>query len=114
MAGPGDRGDRGDPGADDIRRAVKDVDFPAGKDELIRAAKVSGASQEAVKALRGIPPEDYGNREDVVRSVRLKPDTDLGHSAAQHAEQARKGGKQGLAKQLRDAPKPPVEEELDR
>ncbi|WP_093840087.1 DUF2795 domain-containing protein [Streptomyces aidingensis] len=113
MAGP-EPGGRKDSGADDIRKAVKDVDFPAGKDELIRAAQVSGASQETVKALRGIPPEDYGNREEVVRSVRLKPDTDLGHSAGQRAAQARKGGKQGLAQQLRDAPKPPVEEELDR
>ncbi|GAA3656857.1 DUF2795 domain-containing protein [Streptomyces sp. S1A] len=98
----------------EILGALKDVDFPADKDELLRAAKVGGASGEALKALRGIPPDRYDNRDQVARSVRVDPDSDLGHSAAQRAEQARKGGKPGLSQHLRDAPKPPVEDELDR
>ncbi|ARQ69561.1 DUF2795 domain-containing protein [Streptomyces marincola] len=100
--------------ANEILHAVKDVDFPAGKDELVLAAKRAGASEPAVKALRGIPPESYANRGEVVSSVRLPGDAGLGLSAAQRAEQARKGGRPGQAERLRDAPKPPVAEELDR
>jgi Protein of unknown function (DUF2795) len=47
---------------DQPRRALRDVDFPAGKDELIRAAQASGAPGEAIRALRAIPPEEYANR----------------------------------------------------
>jgi hypothetical protein len=98
----------------EVLRAVKDATFPAGKDELLRAARRSGASDEVVAALRGVPPEQYANKEDVARSVRVDPDSDLGHSPAQRAEQARQGGKPGQAQQLRDVGKPPVEDELDR
>ncbi|WP_059009745.1 DUF2795 domain-containing protein [Streptomyces specialis] len=98
----------------EILRAVKNVDFPAGKEELIREAKRAGASEPAVKALRGIPPEQYDSRAEVARSVRVPADSDLGHSPAQRAEQAREGGRHGQAQQLRDVPKPPIQEELDR
>jgi hypothetical protein len=97
-----------------ILGSLKDVDFPADKDELLRAARVGGASDEALKALRGIPPDRYDNRDQVARSVRVDPDSDLGHSAAQRADQARKGGRPGLSQHLREVPKPPVEDELDR
>ncbi|KNE79336.1 MULTISPECIES: DUF2795 domain-containing protein [Streptomyces] len=96
-----------------VLHAIKDVDFPAGKDELIRAAKVGGASEAAVAALRGIPAERYENREQVAHSVRVDPDSDLGHSRGQQGEQARKGAKRHLSQHLRDADKPPVEEELE-
>ncbi|MFF0789307.1 DUF2795 domain-containing protein [Streptomyces spiralis] len=100
--------------AQDVVKAIKDVDFPAGKDDLVQAASRSGAPQEVVKALRGIPPEQYANREEVARSVRTAPDSDLGTSPAQRAEQAREGGRPGQSQHLREVPKPPVEEELDR
>ncbi|MFI5976112.1 DUF2795 domain-containing protein [Streptomyces sp. NPDC051452] len=41
----------------DVLEALQDVDFPASKDEL-------------VKALRAIPLDEYGNRDEVARSVR--------------------------------------------
>jgi Protein of unknown function (DUF2795) len=97
----------------EVLAAVKDVDFPADKDELVQAAKVAGASGDVVGALRALPPERYGNREEVARSVRVDPASDLGLSEAQRAEQARLGGKRGLSKHLRDVGKPPVEDELD-
>jgi hypothetical protein len=100
--------------ARDVVNAIKDVDFPAGKDDLVQAARRSGASEEVVKALRGIPPESYANREEVARSVRVDPDSDLDLSAAQRAEQAREGGRPGQSQHLRDVPKPPVQEELER
>ncbi|GAA2592813.1 DUF2795 domain-containing protein [Streptomyces axinellae] len=96
----------------EVLAALDDVDFPAGKDELLRAA--SNAPQEVYAALRGIPPEEYANREEVARSVRVDPDSDLDLSPAQRAEQARQGGRPGQSERLREAPKPPVEDELDR
>lgn len=98
----------------EILSSLKDVDYPADKDELLRAAQAEGASDEAIKALRGIPQDRYANRDEVARSVRVDPDSDLGHSASQRAQQARKGGKPGLSQHLTDAPKTPIEEELDR
>ncbi|MDT0345043.1 DUF2795 domain-containing protein [Streptomyces litchfieldiae] len=98
----------------EILHAVKDVDFPADRDELVQEAKRAGASEPAVKALRGIPPESYANRAEVARSVRLPADADMDLSPAQRAQQARKGGRRGQAERLRDVRKPPVDEELDR
>ncbi|NSC24938.1 DUF2795 domain-containing protein [Streptomyces albus subsp. chlorinus] len=97
---------------EEILSALDDVDFPADKDTLVRAA--SGASDEVRAALRAIPPEEYANREEVARSVRVDPDSDLDRSPGQRAEQARRGGRPGQSQHLREAPKPPVEEELDR
>ncbi|MEU6589915.1 DUF2795 domain-containing protein [Streptomyces sp. NPDC046881] len=99
--------------ARDVVEAIKDVDFPAGKDKLIEAASRSGAATDVVKALRGIPAEQYANREEVARSVRVDPSSDLGLSPAQRAEQAREGGRPGQSQHLRDVPKPPIEEELE-
>lgn len=98
----------------EILQAIKNVDFPAGKDDLIDAARQSGASDEVIKALRGIPPEEYTNRDDVAHSVRVDADSDRHTTPATKAEQARKGGKPGLAQDLREVPKPPVQEELDQ
>jgi hypothetical protein len=99
---------------DEVLGALEDVDFPADKAQLVEAARSVGASGGVMSALRGIPPEVYTNREDIVRSIRTDPDSDLGHTAAQRAEQARQGGKPGLSQHLREVPRTPVEEELDR
>src|ERR1700761_8414315 len=61
---------------DQLRQALRDVDFPAGKDELIRAARAVGAPGEVIRALRAIPPEEYANRE-VARSVPKDPAEEL-------------------------------------
>jgi len=102
------------PGVPDVLDAIKDATFPAGKDELVDAAAEAGASDDVVAALMALPPESYGNRTDVAHSVRLDPASDLGLSAGQRAAQARAGGKHGLAQQLREVPKSPIEEEEER
>jgi hypothetical protein len=89
----------------DVLDARQDVDFPAGKEELVQAAESAGAPEEVVKALRAIPPDEYGNRDEVARSVRVDPVSDLDLSAAQRAEQARDGGRPGQSQHLRDVPK---------
>ncbi|GAA4934149.1 DUF2795 domain-containing protein [Streptomyces coeruleoprunus] len=98
----------------DIMKAIKSADFPASKEDLVEAARRSGASEEVVKALRGIPPEQYTNRDDVAHSVRVDVDSDQDTNRSRRAEQARQGGKPGLAQGLRDVPKPPIQEELDQ
>src|SRR3954462_3516644 len=57
----------------EVLAALGDVDFPAGKEDLLAAARAAGASEEVQKALRGIPPDEYANRDEVTRSVRLDP-----------------------------------------
>ncbi|WP_262505175.1 hypothetical protein [Streptomyces sp. TRM68367] len=44
----------------------------------------------------------------------MDPDSDLGLTAAQRAEQAREGGRPGQSQHLREVPRTPVQEELDR
>ncbi|HEX3488343.1 MAG TPA: DUF2795 domain-containing protein [Streptosporangiaceae bacterium] len=99
---------------EDVLSALRGVDFPAAKEDLIRAAQAAGASTGVIKALRAIPPVEYANREEVARSVPADPAADRAVSPARRAEQARVGGKPGLSERLREVPKPPIEEELDR
>src|SRR3954471_6376048 len=73
----------------EVLAALGEVDFPAGKDDLLAAAQAAGASEEVQKALRGIPPDEYANRDEVARSVRLDPSTEDGLDAS------RRGGAGG-------------------
>jgi hypothetical protein len=68
--------------AEEVRRHLTDVDFPADKDALVAAAEQRGAAQEAVRALRAIPPVDYANRDQVISSVELDPAPDVEPGAA--------------------------------
>jgi hypothetical protein len=98
----------------EVLDALGDVDFPADKERLVTAAEDAGASGDVVAVLRAMPREEYGSRAEVARSVEVDPASDLDLSEAQRAEQARMGGRPGLSQHLRDVPKPPVQEELDR
>jgi hypothetical protein len=103
--------------SDEVIRYLGDVDFPAGKEDLLRAADAAGAPQEVLGALRAIPPEQYANRAEVARSVPTDPAADLHPSPAQRAEQARERRHRGphpVSEYQREVPKPPVEDELDR
>jgi len=55
--------------ADAVKAALVDADFPAGKDELVRYAEASGADEPTIKALRAMPPVDYRNMDEVLRSA---------------------------------------------
>ena len=54
---------------DDIRRALAAADFPAMKEQLLEAAADAGAEEPVLDALRALPVADYGNVDEVVRSV---------------------------------------------
>jgi hypothetical protein len=73
------------------------------------------ASGEVLAALQTVPPEDYANRQEVTRSVPTDPATGLNLNPAQRAGKKCEPHRhpQRMAEHPRDAPKPPVEEELD-
>jgi hypothetical protein len=101
---------------DEVTRALRNADFPATKEELIRAAQDAGAPDDVIKALRAIPPEEYRNRDEVARSVPVDPAADRDLSPGQVAEAGRRSRHhhpQRVSQYARDVPKPPVEEELD-
>ena len=75
--------------AHQLKMALRNVDYPAAKQELIRAAEAAGAPEEMIRALRAIPPEVYRNREEVARSIPGDPAEELDVTPAQRAEQAR-------------------------
>lgn len=62
---------------DRLRECLTEVDFPAGKDELVAEAERKG-DQATAKALRAIPPVAYADRSEVFASVRFDDDNHPG------------------------------------
>ena len=77
------------------------VDFPASKDALVRDAERNGAPEDVVKALRAMPPVEYGSKAEVQRSA-LRTEVEPEQGAAHEAEQARSNSTSRLAKHLRE------------
>jgi hypothetical protein len=88
--------------AEEVVAYLDSVDFPAHRDDLVRAAEEAGAPEDVIKALRGMPPEEYGSKAEVMRSAHTpaEPDQDPGIKAAQ----ARDKRHQRIAEPLRDPP----------
>jgi hypothetical protein len=59
--------------AEDVVEYLTNVDFPASRDALVQAAEQDGAPEDVVKALRAMPPVDYGNKDEVMRSAHTEP-----------------------------------------
>jgi hypothetical protein len=53
----------------DVLRYLSMLDFPADKEAIIREAEREGAPHEVLKALRAMPPVDYANTGEVIRSA---------------------------------------------
>lgn len=83
----------------DVLRYLESMDFPAPKEDIVREAERAGAPQEVLKALRGMPPVDYRNTEEVARSAAtdLAPDA----SPAELAAKARNRTHQRVARHMR-------------
>jgi len=79
---------------------LKDVDFPAHRDVLVRAAEQARAPEDVIKALRAMPPEEYGNKAEVMTSAHTpaEPDQDPSVKAAQAHDKLH----QRIAEPLRD------------
>ena len=74
------------------------VDFPATRDQIVDEAARQGAPEEVLKALRRMPPVDYRNRAEVVRSAAVKEDL----PPSDHAARARDRTHQRIAEPLRE------------
>lgn len=102
--------------AHQLRDALRHVDFPASKRELIEAAQAAGAADDVIAALQAIPPEEYASRQEVASSVPLDPAEERGLTEAERAQQARKSrhhGGQPVSQYEREVRRPVVDEELD-
>ncbi|WP_432548420.1 DUF2795 domain-containing protein [Kineococcus sp. SYSU DK004] len=89
---------------DEVLAGVRDVDYPAGKEDLLRAAERSGAGEDVLRALRALPTEEYANAEEVSRSVA----TDEPRDARTAGEQARGQSTSRIAASERDVPEDPL------
>jgi hypothetical protein len=85
-----------------VREALKDVDFPADKGELLDHARQRGADQVAIKLLRGLPPETYDNMGEIRSSVSINEAAEDGQTPARKAEQSRSAHSHRIAEYLRD------------
>jgi hypothetical protein len=71
----------------DVLRYLSSLDYPAGKDDVVRQAEREGAPPEVLRALRALPPVDYANGNEVARSAGIDAAPEV--SPAQRAAQAR-------------------------
>ena len=83
-----------------VLQYLEDVDYPAAKEVLVAAAERAGAPEAVVRSLRAIPPVEYRNRAEVMRSVPVDPGA--GRSASRAAEQARTRSPSGVAEHMRE------------
>ncbi|GAB3210343.1 DUF2795 domain-containing protein [Marinactinospora thermotolerans] len=70
-----------------VERALSDLDYPAGKDEVVRHAEQGDAPQEVLRALRALPLGEYANTAEVLRSLPLDPDRDTGSTPVNPIEE---------------------------
>lgn len=98
-------------GTDEIRSVLNDLDFPASKEQVVEHARhVSTLGDHARRALAALPPGEYTNLGEVLRSVPADPAP--GRTESERMAQNRQHRKPQLAEHMRDRDLPPVEKEL--
>jgi hypothetical protein len=83
----------------EVLRYLDAVDFPAGKDDIVREAQREGAPEDVLKALRAIPPVEYRSKNEVARSAAADVAPEL--TPAEKAAKARDRRHQRIAEHLR-------------
>lgn len=53
----------------DLQKALKGVNYPASKDDLIRAAQDNGAADDVMAALKGLGDDHFNTPADVTEAV---------------------------------------------
>lgn len=53
----------------DLQKHLGGVDYPAKRDDLVRTAEESGAGDDILEALRGIPDREYDSPTAVSKAV---------------------------------------------
>lgn len=61
--------DQGNPSPAQVEEHLKGIDFPAGKEALIRHARAQQAPDDVLAALEQMPSREYGNAADVARGI---------------------------------------------
>lgn len=59
------------PRTDEVRDALRDLDFPLTKEAVVDCAERGGAGEPVLKQLRALPLGNYGSLDEVLRSVDL-------------------------------------------
>ena len=90
-----------------VRAALADVDYPASKDDLLAAVRRNNADGDIERALRAVPPEEYRNLEEVLRSTGTD-DEAAELSARLRAPRRREHTHPGLAEREKDVRSPRV------
>jgi hypothetical protein len=53
----------------ELQKHLGGVDYPASRDDLVRAAEQNGAGDDVLEALRGIPDREYDAPTAVTKAV---------------------------------------------
>ncbi|MGW4467625.1 DUF2795 domain-containing protein [Micromonospora sp. NBC_01796] len=85
----------------EVLRYLTALDFPATKDDIVAEAEREGASDDVLRALRAMPPADYGNINEVARSARTNSNPEV--TPADLAARARDRKHQRVARHLRQS-----------
>ena len=52
-----------------IAHHLKGIDFPAGRDDLVKHAQKNDADEEILEVIRQMPDQKYGSMADVMKGV---------------------------------------------
>lgn len=52
-----------------VAHHLKGIDFPAGKEDLVKHARQGGADDEALGVIKQMPDREYGSMADVMKGV---------------------------------------------
>lgn len=74
---------------DRLTKTLEDLDFPAGKEEIVAHAGRRGADPETLRLVRALPLATYRNISELRSSVPLDPAADEEVDAAGRAGRAR-------------------------
>jgi hypothetical protein len=85
----------------EVLRYLTALDFPASKEEIVGEAERAGAPDDVLRALRAMPPVDYGNINEVARSAATNPAPEV--TPADLAARARNRKHQRVARHLRES-----------
>jgi hypothetical protein len=86
--------------------ALDDIDFPAGKDDIVAHAQRRTDHADVVRLLKALPPGTYDNLVEVRRSVRVDPAADEGQTTSEKVDQVRSRHSRQIAEHLRDRDQP--------
>lgn len=100
-------------GVEGLKDILGEVSFPADKDRIVTHARDAGADEELLSALRSIPPAQYNQDEEVLRSVPLPRSETDSHTESARAQLRREHTKPGMSESTKESrPVNPIEEEL--